>query len=93
MKTEQARKLLAILCTPLFVQTLLKGAAAGTEHRMLLQSLNCRHVVGIGTNCGQFALISRKCFPDALIEPFEPLTEPADRFEKVFSGDTNTYLH
>lgn len=93
MRTEQARKLVAILRTPLFVRALLKGAAAGTEHRMLLQSLNCRHVVDIGANCGQFALISRKCFPCARIDSFEPLAEPADRFDKVFSGDANTHLH
>ena len=78
---------------PLFFRALLKGTAAGTEHRRLLQSLDCRHVVDIGANCGQFALISRKCFPDARIDSFEPLVEPADRFERVFSGDINTHLH
>jgi len=50
-------------------------------------------VVDIGANCGQFALISRKCFPDARIDSFEPLAEPADRFEKVFAKDENVYLH
>jgi len=49
--------------------------------------------VDIGANCGQFALISRKCFPDARIDSFEPLTEPADRFEKVFADDAKTHLH
>ncbi len=86
-------KLLNILCEPLFVRALLQGAAAGTEHRRFLQSLDCRHVVDIGANCGQFALISRKCFEDARIDSFEPLAEPADRFEKVFAGDANTHLH
>ncbi len=86
-------KLFNILCEPLFSRALLKGTAAGTEHRRLLQSLDCRHVVDIGANCGQFALISRKCFPDARIDSFEPLAEPADRFEKVFAGDANVHLH
>jgi len=49
--------------------------------------------VDIGANCGQFALISRKCFPTAMIDSFEPLAEPADRFEKVFSGDANVHMH
>jgi len=49
--------------------------------------------VDIGANCGQFALISRKCFPSARIDSFEPLSEPADRFEKVFAGDVDTNLH
>ncbi len=86
-------KLFNILRTPLFVHAFLKGTAAGTEHRRFLQSLDCRHVVDIGANCGQFALISRKCFEDARIDSFEPLAELADRFEKVFSGDANTHLH
>jgi FkbM family methyltransferase len=69
------------------------NVAACIEHYSILSHLDCRHVVDIGANCGQFALISRKCFPDARIDSFEPLTEPADRFEKVFSGDANTHLH
>lgn len=83
----------AILHELLFVRALLKCVAAGTEHRSLLQSMDCKQVVDIGANCGQFALISRQCFPDARIDSFEPLSEPADRFEKVFAGDANTHLH
>lgn len=86
-------KLFNIMREPLFVQALLKGTATGTEHRKLLNSLDCRHVVDIGANRGQFALISRKCFPDARIDSFEPLSEPADQFEKVFAGDANVHLH
>ncbi len=62
---NKALKLFNILRDSLFVRALLKGTAAGTEHGKFLQSLDCRHVVDIGANCGQFALISRKCFPDA----------------------------
>ncbi len=69
------------------------GVAASVEHRNVLSGLVCRTVVDIGANRGQFALIARKCFPDARIDSFEPLSEPADRFEKVFAGDGNTYLH
>jgi len=86
-------KLFNIMCDSLFFRSLFRGVAAGTEHRRLLQSLDCRHVVDIGANCGQFALISRKCFYNARIDSFEPLVEPADRFERVFSGDINTHLH
>jgi len=86
-------KFFNILHEPLLIKALLKGTAAGTEHRRLLQTMDCDHVVDIGANCGQFAMISRKCFPDARIDSFEPLTEPADKFEKVFARDTNTHLH
>lgn len=86
-------KLFNILREPHFLCALLKGTAAGTEHRRLLQSLDCRHVVDIGANCGQFALIARKCFPDARIDSFEPLTEPAGRFDRVFAKEMNVHLH
>jgi len=69
------------------------GVAASVEHANVLSGLGCLTVVDIGANCGQFALISRKCFPDARIDSFEPLSEPADRFERVFAGDKNTHLH
>jgi FkbM family methyltransferase len=50
-------------------------------------------VVDIGANRGQFALVARRCFPDARIDSFEPLKEPADRFEAVFARDENVHLH
>jgi len=86
-------KLFNILRDPVFIRALLKGAAAGTEHYQVLNGLDCSHVVDIGANRGQFALFSRKCFPNARIDSFEPLSEPANQFERVFAGDENTYLH
>jgi len=90
---NKIKKLIDILREPLFIRALLKGAAAGTENKKILLNLDCRHVVDVGANCGQFALISRKCFSDARIDSFEPLAEPADRFERVFANDVNTHLH
>lgn len=90
---QKIAKLSSILRHPLLFRALLKGVAAGTEHSRLLQSLDCMHVVDVGANCGQFALISRMCFPGARIDSFEPLAEPADQFKKVFADDANTYLH
>lgn len=52
---QRAIKLLNVIQDSLFIRALLKGTVAGTEHRRLLQSLDCRHVVDIGANCGQFA--------------------------------------
>lgn len=56
---QRVRKLYNVLCNLRFSKALLKGTAAGTGHRRLLQSLDCRHVVDIGANRDQFALISR----------------------------------
>ena len=92
---RKLEKLFGIMSDGFFVKSLCKGAAAGVEHRRVLLTLgkNIQHVVDIGANRGQFALIARRCYPAAKIDSFEPLFEPADVFEKVFVGDSNTRLH
>lgn len=88
------RKLIGILKEPLFAKALSKGAAAGVEHKVILKNLGaCCHVVDVGANRGQFALIARHCFPEARIDSFEPLKEPAVIYERVFEGDTHAKLH
>jgi FkbM family methyltransferase len=93
MNLQKLVKLYKILYTPLFFRALLKGTAAGVEHRRVLQDLDCRHVVDIGANRGQFALIARKCFPRARIDSFEPLVEPGSIYRSVFEKDKRIYLH
>jgi FkbM family methyltransferase len=86
-------KLRKILFDPFLFSALLKGAAAGVEHRLVLQSLDCNCVVDVGANRGQFALIARNVFPQAKILSFEPLEEPARIFNKIFGSDPNVTLH
>lgn len=87
-------KLANILRSKLYIDALRReGVAAGTEHESMLRHLNCRHVVDIGANVGQFALVSRRCFPDARIDSFEPLAEPADCYERVFRHDGHAFMH
>src|SRR4051812_7539188 len=69
------------------------GVAAAIEHQQLLRTLDARTVLDIGANCGQFALATRACLPDARIHAFEPLPGPAEVFRKVFAGDANVALH
>jgi FkbM family methyltransferase len=66
--------------------------AAGIEHDSVLRTLDCRTVVDIGANRGQFALAARRAFPGARILSFEPLSAPAARFRSVFAGDALTSL-
>jgi FkbM family methyltransferase len=88
------KKLFRVLMEPMFIEALLSGAAAGVEHKSALLTLKgCRYVVDIGANRGQFALIARKCFPDAMIASFEPLPGPAAIFRQVFAGDARVILH
>jgi len=86
-------KLIRIILDPFLFSSLLKGAAAGEEHRLILQNLNCNYVVDVGANRGQFALITRRIFPRAKIHSFEPLEEPAQIFKKIFGNDPNVTLH
>lgn len=87
------KKLSQIISDPFLVLALIKGAAAGTEHRWVLQEFNFDFIIDVGANCGQFALISRKVFPRAKIHSFEPLEEPAQIFKKIFGNDPNIILY
>ncbi len=69
------------------------GVAPVLEHGRLLKSLNCKTIVDIGANRGQFALVSRRSLPEAKIFSFEPLSVPAELFKKVFSKDNNVVLN
>jgi FkbM family methyltransferase len=89
---QRLTKLFKILSNRFLLLALLKGSAAGVEHEAVLQTLECECVVDIGANRGQFALISRKLFPQAKIHAFEPLAEPAQIFKKIFEEDPNIKL-
>ena len=86
-------KLSQIISDPFLVSALIKGAAAGTEHRLVLQGFNFDFIVDVGANRGQFALIARKVFPLVKIHSFEPLEEPAQIFKRIFGSDPNIALH
>jgi FkbM family methyltransferase len=77
----------------MFFQT---SVAASAEHANLLMELrkdNMCSVIDIGANRGQFALAARNAFPDAKIISFEPLSEPARIFRRVFQNDPLVTLH
>lgn len=86
------RKLLHILPNRLYANALKNGAVAGIEHTRVLRNLSARTVVDIGANRGQFALVSRHCFPDAAIFSFEPLPGPAATYRRVFAADPKVEL-
>ncbi len=87
------KKLSQILRDPFLLSALIKGVAAGTEHQALLENLKCECIVDVGANRGQFALIARKVFPDAVIHSFEPLEEPAQIFRNIFANDSKVKLY
>jgi FkbM family methyltransferase len=90
-------KLLKIVQDLILIKILLTyKVAASVEHSQVLKHLQAQKfqaIVDIGANCGQFALIARKYFPDAMIVSFEPLKEPSSLFRRVFLDDSRVILH
>jgi FkbM family methyltransferase len=87
-------KLAAILILPYYRTRLLRHrVAAGVEHARILSGLDCRTVMDIGANRGQFALAARQCQPHARVISFEPLPAVAAKFRTVFAGDDRVTLH
>lgn len=76
-----------------WLKALRLGVAASIEHNFILRNLDCRSVIDIGANRGQFALVARHNFPKAKIISFEPLPQPAALFRRVFAADDETVLH
>lgn len=58
----------------------------------MLRKMSCSTVIDIGGNKGQFALVARRCFPNAEIFSFEPLPEPAAIFRRVFAHEKSVQL-
>ena len=87
-------KLAAILKLPYYRARMFRhGVAAGVEHAPVLNGLDCRTVVDIGANRGQFALVTRHCQPLARVFSFEPLHAAAATFRAVFADDDRVTLH
>ena len=87
-------KLAAILKSSYYQSRLLRHrVAAGVEHARVLSGLDCRTVVDIGANRGQFALVARQYHPQARVISFEPLPAAAAKFRAVFAGDDRVTLY
>jgi FkbM family methyltransferase len=90
----KGKKLAAILKSPYYRTRLLRRrVAAAVEHARVLSGLDCRTVVDIGANRGQFSLVARQCQPQARVISFEPLPAAAAKFRAVFAGDDRVTLH
>jgi len=87
------KKLIYIFSNSLFFNAFLKGTAVGIEHLKVIRNLDLDHIIDIGANKGQFALLCRNLFPNARIDSFEPLKKSADIFSSVFDNDSKTNLY
>lgn len=92
---HRLKKLIVILASrhrP-WIRALIRGTPAGVEHGSVLESIDCRTVVDVGANRGQFALAARRRWPTATVISFEPLTGPAAKYRRVLAGDPLVTLH
>ena len=97
MRSSYLLKRLTKLCYVLFLKQPRKAilsnrVLAGTEHRKLLQR-KLVTVVDVGANRGQFTLAARTWAEKARIISFEPLTDAANHFQKLFRNDSKVTLH
>ena len=65
---------------------------ASLEHEALPDT-SYATVVDIGAHTGQFTLLARARYPEAMIHAFEPLPEAAAKFREVFEEDPRVQLH
>ncbi|WP_051340365.1 FkbM family methyltransferase [Azospirillum halopraeferens] len=90
---RKARKLFRLMPERTFRQGLRRGVAAVVEMDPLLNGLRPAAVIDVGANVGQFTLLARTRFPDAIIHAFEPLDGAAAVFERLFGADPWVHLH
>jgi FkbM family methyltransferase len=85
---KRVQKGLVALRHPVYRGALRKKVLAATEHEAVVRSLGpVRTVLDVGANVGQFALVARRCNPDARIVSFEPFPAAAARLREVFADD------
>jgi FkbM family methyltransferase len=92
--SRKLKKVIYAMRDPISWSALRVGAAASIEHLDVMRSLgNLNTVIDVGANLGQFALLSRRVFPNATIHSFEPMPEIADRFQQALSREPRVHLH
>lgn len=85
-------KLVTVIVNPSYLKALMKGSVAAIEHEHLGKIGTVSSVIDAGANKGQFALVSRKLWPNCKVYSFEPLEKPSKVFSAVFSDDDNVHL-
>ncbi len=81
-----------MLVDPVYRRGFRFGVGPSVEHTGALSKYSFDCVLDVGANKGQFALFSRKTFPNCRIISFEPLSRPGHIFTRLFERDPKTRL-
>ncbi len=86
---SRTRKVVAGLTTPLNRRALRRGVGMAIEHQATLRDLpTMATVIDGGANCGQFALVARRLWPEAAIQAIEPMEDALRTIRDVFDKDS-----
>ncbi len=86
---NKIKKLIIIFLTfnPKLINALFYGVAAGIEHiKFFKVTKNIKTLVDVGSNKGQFGLITRHFFPNIFIHSIEPQTDEIELQKKVLGN-------
>jgi FkbM family methyltransferase len=91
---RRLRKTVFALADPVSRSALRVGAAPTIEHLEAMRAMgNIKTVIDVGANIGQFALMARRVFPEAVIHSFEPMPDACERFERALRRAKGVHLH
>jgi FkbM family methyltransferase len=87
-------KALRLLPSRRFVAAAIRHrVAAAVEHLEAIAQTKPTTVIDVGANKGQFSLAARAVMPDARIIAFEPLSDAADVYQRLFGDDRRVEIH
>ncbi|HUG46685.1 MAG TPA: FkbM family methyltransferase [Sphingomicrobium sp.] len=88
------KKALRLVTRPAFVRAaLVERVAAAIEHMEVIRTCRSGTLIDVGANKGQFSLAFRAIYPEARIIAFEPLSDAATTFERIFRSDPLAAIH
>lgn len=82
-----------VLREPAYRPALRHAVAAAVEHHDVPLGRDFRSVVDVGAGRGQFALVARRRFPQAMLHCFEPLGASREKLVRVMGGARAVQVH
>jgi FkbM family methyltransferase len=87
------RKLLFMLTRPRYWPALMRSCAPSLEHQAIIKHKPWATLIDVGANRGQFTLLALDQNPSLKVFGFEPLSEAAATYRKIFNHAENATLY